>query len=207
MPHEITKNINFHPDHKADDFLFDPASGFLRTEAGKYLLFRAEAAGERPALRSSGELKADKTLSYGKGLYTGNSPESVAPYIWLRPDNVINAYVTPALDESVIANYAQLNTSEALRSYVQVAKRRKKLGWEAVSKSFDEQYGDACLATFDAGLDISTGQALLSTTHHAIDARWGIWRGDANELTYAGQATADSRPYAWVIGLAQKKLR
>jgi len=86
-----------------------------------------------------------------------------------------------------------------------MSKRRKKLGWQAVSGSFDEMHGDALLATIDAGFDISIGQTLLSATKHSIKPRWGLWRGEANDLSGIGSAHADSVPYKWAVVMAKGK--
>ena len=205
MSEEILRKIQFHDDHKERSFEYDSASGFLRDEMGSYLLFRAEAPGDVPSLRSLGDLDADKTLSYGKALYTGNTPESVAPYTWTRPDNVINAYITPELNEEHIFNHAQLSRIDAAKEFYSMSKQRKELGWHAVSRSFDQAHGDALLATIDAGFDISAGQTLLSSTNHTIKPRWGLWRGELVELTRVGSAYADSQPYRWAVKLARKQ--
>jgi len=205
MPEEIIKKIQFNDNYENDTFEYDSASGFLRNKVGSYLLFRAEAPGLAPSLRTSGDLDADKTLTYGKGLYLGNTPESVAPYIWTRPDNVINAYMTPALSNEHIYNHAHLSRLDAAKEYYSMSKQRNKLGWQAVSNSFDETHGDALLATIDAGFDISTGQSLLSSTKHAIKPRWGLWRGDSNDLKSVGSAHADAVPYKWAVEIAKRK--
>jgi len=205
MSEEIIKKIQFHEDHKGHSFEYDAASGFLRDNTGAYLLFRAEAPGDAPSLRSSGDLDESKALSYGRALYTGNTPESVAPYTWTRPDNVINAYITPELGDEHVYNHAQLSRLDAAKEFYAMSRQRKKLGWQAVSQSFDDTHGDALLATIDAGFDISMGQNILSSTNHSIKPRWGLWRGESSELTKVGSAYASSQPYRWAVKLAQKQ--
>ena len=203
MSEEILGKIDFNTSDAGHSFEYDSESGFLRDDQGVYLLFRAETPGSQPSLRAQGELDENKTASYGKGLYTGNTPESVAPYTWVRPDTVINTYITPALDEGAVYNHARLSGHEAVKEYTRRARARKALGWHAVSQDFDIIHGAALLATIDAGLDISVGQKLLSVTRHVAPPRWGVWRGSDTDLQHVGVATADSKPHKWAVKAAR----
>ena len=204
---EILNQIDFNEPRRHGSFEYDADSGFLRTEDGAFLLFRAEAAGKSPSLRTSGDIAEDQMVSYGNGLYTGNTPESVAPYTWTRPDNVINAYLTPPLVDEHVYNHAHLSHFEAAKSHADLLKQRRFLGWRAVSESFDAERGGSLLATIDAGFDIAAGQKILSNTRHLIPPRWGIWRGEMGDLTHIGAAEAYSRPYGWAVHLAGRSSR
>lgn len=207
MPEEIIKQVAIKGDHQHHTFEYDANSGFLRNQDGAYLLFRAESQGNIPSSRTHGDLADDKTASYGKGLYTGNTPEAVAPYVWTRPENIINAYLTPQLEDGRVYNHAQLPRLDAAKEYLKMTRRRSALGWRAVSEQFDAERGDALLATIDAGFDIATGQKLLSHTKHSVPPRWGIWRGDSADLTHLGTAQAQSIPYDWAVRIARRTSR
>lgn len=207
MSEEIIAKVDLKDDQQHHSFEYDADSGFLRNQDGAYLLFRAEALGDRPSQRSEGDLAADKTASYGKGLYTGNTPESVASYTWLRPENAINAYLTPSLADEHVYNHAHLSRIEAAKEYFEMMRKRKTLGWRAVSEGFDAERGDTLLATIDAGFDIATGQKILSSTKHSLPPRWGVWRGDSADLNHIGTARHAAEPYDWAVAIARRASR
>lgn len=207
MSEEIIKQVAIKEDHQHHAFEYDASSGFLRNQDGAYLLFRAETPGDTPSLRTNGDLADDKIASYGKGLYTGNTPEAVAPYVWARPENIINAYLTPQLEDGHVYNHVQLSRLDAAKEYLKMTRKRNALGWKAVSEQFDVERGDALLATIDAGFDIATGQKILSSTKHSIPPRWGVWRGDSVDLTHLGTARTQSDPYDWAVRIARRSSR
>lgn len=205
MAEEILEKINFHSDN-GRSFTYDPSTGFIRSVDGEYLLFRAEAPGTVVGSRGT-DLNEELQASYGPGIYTGNTPESVAPFSWTRPDNVINAYLTPSLETGDIYAHPKLSSAEAAINHLKNIRQRNKLGWRAVSALYDKRHGDSHLAVLDPGFDVKSGQKLLSRTQHTIDPRWGVWRKNGSELTQIGTAEANSHPYSWALKAANKVYR
>lgn len=205
---QIVESITPHTEglHNQDTaFDYNDRTGFLQDEQNRLLLFRAEQSGAAGISRRAVEVAAgDAQQVYGRGVYFGNTPESVAPYTWLRDNTAIHAYVTSPLEEESIEALPFLNNREAITEIANLVRIRRRIGATALIDQIDTSYGDAAFVARDMGYDIKTGQHLSSTGDHLLPPRWGILRHPINTIEQVGTATTLSQPRPWALALAKR---
>lgn len=194
----MLSNIHLAEGFEKDDFIYDETvrgliipgtdQESLRLAFFRAVNIRTDDIANRPYNSAN-----TANTQFGKGLYGGNSVESVAHFAW-RSNRTVKMFLTPeisrneVLDESYADDERMREIKDLIR--IKIGTVHNKTG-HVNQQHLSEKYGDSKLIVMNKPLDVRLSQWLQSGSQsYPVKPYWYLWRGDSNEgFQDVGEAT------------------
>lgn len=222
MLENLYAGVEFVDSELASKLYYEPSLGSLALrdgEATRLVLFRGQKpdASDRPKAhdllnRSTSEIGVRNTV-YGRGLYLGNSPESVGVFGTKDSGREIAAYLTPPIqgEDILIAATPDDTTvsrtkdfSKELKLFTQgfVTPYHKRL------QRIEQAYEKHQLVVLNMHVGTRIAQRLqMQAFTHPIRPLWYLWRNMDNQFLRVGTATHQLSLKPWLQKVTSAKIK
>lgn len=181
-------NVNFNENIDIESLKFDEEIGcYVSEEADddkvRLLLFRAVGVSDDSAGLANRNVSDAKTRNslYGRGLYLGNSPISVALFA-RNPNRSIKAYLSPAVNRDHITALREKTTRKKIIRHIKDQIRvfySDKLDYINYQ---DKKYGDSTVVKIPVSGDVELATNLFMKTQRGdMKSNWYLWRTSFGE--------------------------
>lgn len=209
----VREDVEFVDPRVPSQLYFEPRLGSLVLNHGDALqlvLFRGQVPDQNSQPRArdllnrpEAELGARNTVS-GRGLYLGNSPESVAIFATKESAREVSVFATPPITDADIAIFASDNDTYTTRASAFMkemklftrgfltphAKRLQKI---------EKAYEDKKLIVVDMHVGTRGAQAMqLQRFTHPVRPLWYLWRDMDAQFTRIGTASHQLSLRPWM---------